>query len=200
MQYTLLVDMDEVLCDFVGGACQLFGTTKEELHKIQVPGIWDIVAPLSLCRGCLHPKMITTHRFWGSITEQGEDFWVNLEPLPWANTLVTFIGDLIYSGLLAHENWHVITAPSKCPTSYSGKVKWLKNFFGKEFDRFCITPHKEIFAKSSAILIDDREENIVKFEKSGGIGVLFPSRGNRLYEFHDNPIPYVITKLSQILH
>ena len=205
MSYTLLVDMDEVLCDFISGACKANEVSRQELEARRIPGEWaihNLVNELRrerLCTGFDWEIQAPLDQFWSPITEQGEDFWVNLEPLPWANTLITFIGDLCYCGLLKHKNWHVVTAPSKCPSSYSGKVKWLKNFFGSEFDRFCITPHKHIFAKPDAILIDDREENITAFEKNGGIGVLFPSRGNLLHLCADNPIPHVLGQLQQIL-
>jgi 5'(3')-deoxyribonucleotidase len=191
---TLLVDMDEVLSDFIGGACRLLGVDKEAVQNERRPGEWSIVRPLAVV---LRRPAFSQTQLWRSINNKGIEFWETLEPLPWFEDVV----DLVKSFT---DDWHVVTAPSKSDTSYTGKVRWLKRYFGDSFDRFIITPHKEVYARPNSILIDDREENIVKFcdpncERlpcSRGQGIIFPSKGNYRHADKDCPIDYLQERLA----
>lgn len=170
----ILLDMDEVLVDFVGGALQIHGWTVEQLDAVCPPGVWSIVEPMGL----------TPNQFWSPIQRVGSAFWLGLKPLPWADCLVAMISDLT-------DDWHIVSSPSSGGVGcYTGKTLWLKQYFGQTFDRFVITPHKHILARSGVILIDDREETIDKFNLAGGCGVLFPSPRNRLHRYSDNLVDY----------
>ena len=182
-QYTtVFLDMDEVLTDFVGGACVAHYTTVAELDFVRKPGIWSIVEPLGTIRKI---PGFTNDDFWEQIHCYGEIFWLRLAALPWARELTGLLDDLY------PQRWYIVSAPSRCPTSYSGKVKWLKRFFRQDFDRFLLTPHKHLFAKPGTLLIDDRELNLLKFEEAGGKGLLFPNMGNNLHAQRHNPLEYV---------
>lgn len=186
----IILDLDDVLVDFVGGVCKLLGITKQDLEKHWTPGNWDIVPSLSKAIGML--DTFKEKQFWEAINDGGEQFWLELEELPWMNDLDQLVID-------STDDWHIVSSPSYSPCSYAGKVKWLKNWYGNQFDRFAITPHKEIFACENVILIDDRQENISKFRKAGGEGILFPTRGNNLYSFSDNPLKYVTPILKGMI-
>ena len=181
----ILLDMDEVLVDFIGGVCRLFGITRKELEEHWIPGEWDIFLPL--CKAI--SRTMSSDEFWGKINERGETFWLGLDTMPWINELLKLVQSLT-------DDWHIVTSPSHLPCSYSGKVKWLKNWFGPDFDRFAITPHKEIFACKNVILVDDRQENVIRFREAGGEGILFPTQGNSLHKFTDNPLHYVTPVLE----
>ena len=136
----IFLDLDEVLADFVGSALKIHGISREELETHREPGRWDITKPLGL----------SDDEFWEPIHAAGSGFWSGLDPLPWADELVGLVEE---TGV----PWHVVTSPSRCPTCYDGKVRWLKDFFGADFDRFIISPHKEIYAGPGRVILDDRD-------------------------------------------
>jgi len=169
MKPTILLDMDEVLVDFIGGACEVFGVPRQELEDNRPNNQWEIVSVLS---ECLQSKL-TLDGFWEEIHEYGQDFWIDLKPLPWAEELLSLVRETT-------NNWYIVSAPSRCHSSHVGKIKWLKSYFGKEFDKFILTPHKHLFAKRKTLLIDDRESNVTKFMQHGGDALLFASQRNSL--------------------
>lgn len=177
----ILLDLDEVLCDFIGGACRAFNVDAEEINRRCINSPWGSLIPAI---GQLKGFNLTEEFFYAVIHQQGEKFWEELEPLPWFQQVIELADD--YS-----DDWHIISAPSKYPTSYGGKVKWLKKYFGEDFDRFALTPHKSIFAKKGILLIDDRESNITDFIAAGGDGLVFPRHHNSLHMLKDNPVGHL---------
>jgi 5'(3')-deoxyribonucleotidase len=169
----ILVDMDEVLCDFVSGAAEIHGWTRDELFAVWPPGVWSMQSAMKL----------SEEDFWKPITANDKYFWESLKPLPWAHQLVADINEIC-------DDWHVVTSPSLSDSSYTGKVKWLKNFFGPRFTRFCITPHKYLFAQPGVLLIDDNESNVNNFIYHGGDGLVFPRRNNLLHKITD-PVAHI---------
>lgn len=185
---TILLDMDEVLTDFVGGACRLHGVSREEVDELRAQmGTWYVEPVLTL----LLNRRIQAEDFWKPIHEQGEGFWTGLELLPWAHELIEYVKSL-------QIDWHIVTSPSRCPSSYSGKVKYLKRMFGSHFDRFVISPHKHLLAKPGVVLIDDREENIEKFIKAGGDGLVFPSAGNKFHKLSQDPVAHIRSMFNSL--
>lgn len=182
----ILVDMDEVLCDFVEEACRMHGVSREQMERNRPEGHWSIQGAI----GTVLERELSEPEFWRPITMAGEAFWATLGPLPWLAQLTRIVRE-------ASTDWHIITAPGECRTSYNGKVRWLKEKFGATFTQFAITPHKEIFAQPGVVLIDDREENIERFKAAGGSGILFPTKGNGLHGQAADPIPYVQQQLKE---
>lgn len=174
----ILIDLDDVLVDFTKAACEIHGFTKVQMGDNRPLGQWSIIEPLGL----------TLDDFWEPISAAGSDFWANLEPLPWIDELLNLIQN-------ATAEWYVVTAPSQCPTSYNGKVLWLKNYFGDRFDKFVITPHKFLLAKKGTIIIDDRYENCENFVSGGGCAITFPTRGNPQHALSHDPVAYVKQRL-----
>lgn len=174
----VFLDMDEVLVDFVDGCCAAHNVTKAELNARRVPGEWSILPALG----------ITDEQMWKPINEDGSLFWEALESLPWMDTLVQSVAELT-------SDWHIVTAPSRCDTSYTGKVRWLKKQFGQDFDRFLLTPHKQLFANPYSVLIDDRMDNVTKFVQYGGHGILFPTLGGPLHAQAHDPLLHVYEQL-----
>lgn len=195
-KFRILLDLDEVLADFVGGCCRIHGVSREELERHWPPGQWSIVEPLGKAlaeKGKLAEDYDWNEDdFWLEINYYSPQFWSTLEPTPWAKELVKLVESFT-------KDWHIVSAPSRSPESYTGKVRWLKAFFGQRFDRFALTPHKEIFACHNVVLIDDREENTRKFAEAGGWGVPFPSRHNSKHEKAANALEEVKSVLESIL-
>lgn len=182
---TILLDMDEVICDFTGGACDVMGVHRGDLELARKSNEWSIEPAFSRILN----RSVTSREMWSAINLYGDHFWAELLPLPWMKDVVNLVSR--YS-----DNWHIVTSPSLSASSYNGKVRWLKRMFGARFDRFVITPHKELFAKAG-ILIDDRPENIRKFQAMGGQAILFPAFGNSLRQYAMNPVPKLETLLKE---
>ena len=159
----ILLDMDEVLVDFVGGACRLF---RADPNRLKNRPEWDIVPYLGLVG-------LTQNRFWERINLAGEDFWLDLEELPWASDVLELCNQYA-------ERVLIVTTPSTDVDSYSGKVKWLQRRFGRDFKDFCLFSEKELLAKPDRLLIDDNPDNCAKFVEEGGNSLVCPQYGNAL--------------------
>ncbi|MCK9568818.1 hypothetical protein M0R72_07755 [Candidatus Pacearchaeota archaeon] len=174
---TVLLDMDEVITDFVGAALREHGWTRHRLEKVWTPGTWSIVEPMEM----------TQQQFWAPIKAAGTDFWAYMNPTPWAEKIL---------GLMSKYDWMIVTSPSKCAAAGTGKIRWIKQQLGEDFEDYVITPCKSRLARPDYVLIDDREETVKNFVKAGGRGIVFPSRHNFLHECSD-PVQYVKYRLEQ---
>lgn len=155
----ILLDMDGVLCDFLGATLRLFDA--DDRLASWPAGTWDVEPVLG----------ITTAELWGRIDEQGMGFWAELPEYPWAAELVAAlerIDDVVIS-----------TAPSRSHHSAAGKMIWLDRHFGGRFrGRYMMGSRKELMARPEVCLVDDRDENVRKFRKAGGAAVLVPQPWN----------------------
>lgn len=179
----IILDMDGILTDFVGAACKAWGTTVEQITPHwEIGKVWDLSEPISGAIGSF------VEDFWRPI-DKDRTFWSDMDETKWHDDILQVVRKMA-------DEWHIVTAPSACVTSYGGKLAWLKTNYGSGFDRFAITPHKEIFAQPGVVLIDDNEKNCAKFIEAGGSAVLFPAYYNRLYEYRFDPVQYVYNELK----
>lgn len=191
----ILLDLDDVLVDFVGGACKVFNLTYEDIEEGWEVGSGHILPEII---GKKLKNSYTLYDFWSKI-DGNEDFWANLKPLPWMNEVLNLVQELT-------DDWHIVSSPSHCASSYNGKVKWLKNYFSRSFNNFAITPHKFLFAKPDTILIDDKDQNVREFytdphtcKPTGAYAILFPRRWNSNHIYKGNEFAYVKHTLLDIL-
>ena len=185
----ILIDLDEVLVDFVGGACEAWGVAKEQVLKHWEPGVWDMIPPLS--KALSLKETISEKEFWCPINKLGEGFWEDLKWLPWGRNLLQEV--MKFTG-----DWWIASSPNQQPTSHAGKVQWIKQNFGYDFDRFVPVRHKYLMANPNTILIDDKDENIDLFREAGGYGIVFPRHHNCLHKVNVDQITYVKNCLTQI--
>lgn len=184
----ILLDLDEVLVDFVGSACRVHGVDRDEVNAYRVEWrCWDLVKAISSLPG----REISMSQFWEPIHKLGEQFWLELKELPWAREMFDLVTQII------DVDCFIVTSPSLETSSYSAKVKYMRRMFGPTFDNFVVTSHKYLMAREGVLLIDDRPENVEKFIRYGGDGILFPSHGNKFHEFATNPVPYVKSMLEE---
>jgi 5'(3')-deoxyribonucleotidase len=185
----ILLDLDDVLVDFVDGACRVFNTTRFRLCSNWEPGNWDMIPALSKTVN----EVITPDYFWERIHHLGSEFWFHLDNHTWMQRLVNVVEKL-------DPNWHLVTAPAFTGhiSSYQGKCEWIKEEFGHSFDRFAITPHKHLFARHDSVLVDDRETTVNKFRELGSNAILFPAHHNSKHEFKNDPLSYVIPELEKL--
>lgn len=172
----ILLDLDEVCCDFCTPAWKIHGYSREQADElIRKTGKYLIQDILEL----------EDWEFWEPINSIGEDFWINLEPLEWFENLLDFVEDLV-----GKNNWYIVTAPARDASCVAGKRKWIHNHLGERFDRFAITKHKQLMSTSDSVLIDDSERQIKEFQ-GPGFGQLFPHVGNSLKVHASNPLKYL---------
>jgi len=176
----ILVDLDDVLVDFVGAAVKLHKRSMAELNEKRIPGTWDISKPLGL----------SPTEFWYPINHvAGSSFWSNLEKLPWYNELLEAVK-------AKTNDWYIVTTPSLHLSSYAGKLAWFVSTFGSSFNQYVLTQHKHLLANEQTILIDDSDRNIKKFCDAGGIGLLFPTAGNSKHLLKEKAIDHTLNALS----
>ena len=177
---TIFVDLDGVLVDFISDALECNAAT--DLLNDWPPGKWSVSKILG----------ITEAEFWSPINGRGHEFWANLRPYPWKDELVQLISSL-------DPAWTVATAPSRDPSCPYGKTIWMQAHLpasgGAPFRRFSIGGRKHFLARSGRILIDDNDSNVEKFNRAGGVGILFPQPWNALHSIADS-MAYVADQLA----
>lgn len=177
----ILLDLDEVLVDFVGAAAKIHGWTLERLYTLWEIGIWDMAAGMRM----------SPVDFWTPINDAGAAFWENLEETPWADELIGLVKS-------HSSSWAIASTPSYHQSSYIGKTNWLQRKFGPDFIDFHLTHAKGDFADADTILIDDREKTVNVFRAFGGQAILFPARHNRHHALAADPMPYVSQVLKEL--
>lgn len=166
-------DLDDVIVDFTNAALAIHGWCPEKFEALRKPGRW----------GMLTPMKMSLAEFWKPIHEKGEDFWLGLEFLPWAHDLIQLLNRSTNWGLITDDSCHVV--------NHVGKAKFIhREFSQRVVSNSHITGQKYRLAQG-ALLIDDREENVDRFIAAGGQGIVFPSRGNDLFQMAADPVRYV---------
>jgi 5'(3')-deoxyribonucleotidase len=156
----ILLDMDGVLANFVDGV-------------IASLGVYEIVSHDDWASWDYHRELgFTDEQMWAPTREPG--WWEALDPYPWAGELVEYLRSSGFKVVFC-------TSPStdcKCPME---KVNWLRKhgLMDRNKNDYQMGPMKELNAMSGAILIDDSDTNVEKYEKAAGRAILFPQPWNR---------------------
>ena len=159
----ILIDLDGVLSSFTSAALKKLnkatGTnvTVKQCAKMGRYDLEDIYG-------------IGTEKFW-SILEGDDDFWINIEPFPWADKLIKLVED-------KYGDFTIATSPSWNPICASQKTEWVYKHFGLRNNKMMIGRRKWLMANEHTLLIDDSPKNIEKFMNAGGNGILLPSDWN----------------------
>ncbi len=176
----VLLDLDGVLVDFIGGACRLHGKThpyhphSPSTQEDQSP--WAIEPTFNM-----GPKEL-----WDPL---GEEFWANLLPLPHFRA---FLGTL--EAHFGPDKICILTAPPRTKGSIDGKIEWIRRHMPDYRRRFMVGPAKEFCAGERHVLIDDHEVNIAAFRDAGGHGLLVPAPWN--HRFRETPMDALKTWLA----
>ena len=158
----ILLDMDGVLSDFFSGALSVLNgdynrkvTPKEYATKF---GKWEIYDYYG----------ISVEEFWNSINDT-YGFWLNLQPLPWAEKLYKDLSDI--------GDVTIVTSPTEDPYCAKEKLQWLNAQLRVEAKNVFIGSRKYLMA-GNGILIDDYKKNVDDFKACGGEAILVPSNWN----------------------
>lgn len=124
----------------------------------------------------LEGKHLNGKSFWAPINKAGVKFWSEMK---WKED--------------GHELWDYIkkykpkllSAPSSEDSSRVGKHEWVeKELYGVPL-LLRSAKHKKDFAEPNAILIDDREDNIIGWIESGGVGILHTSTNDTIKQLKE---------------
>lgn len=150
----ILLDMDGVLSDFVGGVCSQFGIRGSVDHC----GQFDLAKTLG----------ISENAMWSKVDHY--DFWMGLQEMPDAREILR-----ICTKYISIENICILTSPALNPLGAAGKIQWIKNHFPEFSRRFLLGPAKQFCCSPDNILVDDYERNVALFGRNG---VLVPRPWN----------------------
>ncbi len=106
------------------------------------------------------------NKFWSVIPTNTPNFWAELPWMPEGKNLWNYI---------KKYNPSLLTAPSRHESSRIGKQKWVDKHIPNTPVIFKAAKDKQQLAGANKILIDDREDNIERWNNAGGIGILFKS-------------------------
>jgi 5'(3')-deoxyribonucleotidase len=174
----IFLDMDDVLCDFVGGVLRL--VHREDALQHWPTGQWHIHKVLG----------IDSHELQSVIDHHGEHFWAGLKPLPWAEELVHICESF--------ATVSIASIPSHSPYSAAGKLQWIERHFPKFSREYDLCTNKARLATDCCVLIDDNERNTDEFQEAGGRGVLFPQPWNS-YSVYKNALDDRVTFIKGCL-
>lgn len=177
----ILLDMDGVLADFVGGMCKV--------HRRQDPfiirdnhGIFDMASIWG----------INPRDFWKPT--RGSEFWAELRPMDGFEELVYYCEDMV--GI---DNVCIVTSPSSDPTSVVGKVEWLNKHLPRYSRRAFFGSKKYFFACEQNILVDDWDYNVSKFCEYGGNAVLVPRLWNADHQLAERSLELTKARIKAYL-
>lgn len=151
----IMLDLDGVLVDFVGGVEKVFDVDLSQLNT------WNIAEYMR----------ITPQAFWRKIGES-RLFWGELKPYPWARDVVNLC-------LTATKgNVTIVTSPAADPNCAGQKMWWISHWFPTFKRGFLIGPEKHLLAKPHHALVDDSPSNVEAFVRYGGHAITFPQGWN----------------------
>lgn len=168
------IDMDGVLVDFVSGVCEAHGRP-DPYKSVDSIGIFDMEELWG----------ITPDEFWKPTLKAG--FWESLKKTPEADDLVSTC-----FRKFGANNCAILTSPSSDPSCVPGKCAWMREHFPILAKTMIFTSAKQFLAHKGSILIDDRDENVDKFEAAGGKAIRFPRIWNRNSSHFRYPMGYVL--------
>lgn len=184
MKSQLLLDMDGVLVDFVGGCSRAHGRESPYEHGMG-RGEWDMAALWK----------ISDDEFWEPTNSY--DFWFNLEKTREADAILG-----LANSIFGTENVAILSSPSSHPECIEAKIDWLDKHY-PQFDhgkRVVFTYSKGFVAGPNRFLIDDRDKNIKEFNAQGGNAIYCPRPWNKMWtkaESKDGTWEYIKMKLER---
>lgn len=173
----IFLDMDGVLCDFVGSALEvLFQSDVTSERPAVVMKAWreKYLGEWDICKvaGCDAEDM------WRAIHQQGASFWSYMLDTPLCLRLMSL--SRVIEGSAAARVM-VATSPSRHESSYAGKFKWLDSRRINAHSHAMLGSQKHLLAAPGRILVDDNDTNCERFRRHGGQAVLVPQVWNSLH-------------------
>ncbi len=171
---TLLLDVDGVLANFIGGIIQTHG--------------WPFTHKEFNCWDYHRTHGYTDEEMWEP-TKDGK-WWLGLDPYDHAADLLAKLRET--------HNIIFCTAPNSDATCASQKIQWLEKhgFMEPGSGDYQIGKHKHLNAMSGCVLIDDSDENVWRYRHAGGRAILFPQPWNDNRGLVDCQLTHVVSELE----
>lgn len=154
INYTIYCDMDGVLCNFEGRFEHFTGLFPDQYReKVKKE----------------YGEKKVDEMFWNIIDHQvGLRFWRGMSWMPEGRGLWDYIKS---------SKPTLLTAPSWHNSSKEGKQLWIEDHLNTEKNKIPVifkqADKKADLAGPNKILIDDREDTILKWKHKNGIGILY---------------------------
>lgn len=112
-----------------------------------------------------------------------QEYWERIPRELWAETRLSWEFDEILGfchRVVGLGGVIIGTSPTKCPECLAGKYEWMMKNLPEQLHRqWSITPRKWEYGRdSNSVLIDDLDENCLKFQEMGGQAILVPRPWN----------------------
>jgi 5'(3')-deoxyribonucleotidase len=155
----ILLDMDGVLADFIGGACHYY-------HRSELVRDWPL-GEYDICKVMGYEP----EEFWRGLCPM---FWLNLLPMPDMQEIIE-----------ATEPFDtcILTSPTFDPQCAAEKISWINAHVPRFKRQYLIGPAKPFCAAPNHILVDDSEKNCLDFEAAGGRAVMVPRPWNHMHRW-----------------
>lgn len=170
----IFLDLDGVLVDFIRAACEVLSTpyppTNYDWCKKNSED-WD---KLNKASGCL--------------------FFEFLDWMPDGKEILQIVENVVKP-----KNIYLLTTSMPNSRSVTGKLLWIKRELPQYYNRTIFTyAPKSLLAKSNHILIDDKDDNVVEFNKAGGKAILVPRPWNRNRKYINNIVDFIKLEFLRI--
>lgn len=177
------LDCDGVFADFVTGILNVLEYPDYDIQRWPWGRVFDIF------------PLIGTN--WKEASKHcTAAFWAGL---PWMQDGMDIYRE-VFLRFKVHECM-VLTKPMDHDGSYTGKAQWVTEHMPALRKRLVPTHiGKEEFAHSfNDLLIDDSQENIERWVKAGGAGILVPRPWNSLDQtfYAGNAVTYVVEQMDK---
>ena len=159
LTYKIYCDMDGVIADFEARFEHFAGLSPDD-YRAEVTKKYG--------------KKMESKMFWDLIDNQiGVRFWRGIPWMPGGKDLWAYIKPY---------NPTLLTAPSFAASSKIGKSLWVKDHIPGAKVIFAQAEKKADYAEPNAILIDDREDTIMRWKAKNGIGILYKNTDQAISE------------------
>lgn len=174
----VLLDLDGVLADFLGGCLQQHGWNDLDPAKVQ----WEF----------WHGKGMSDADFWES---KDFNFWVNLpktvDGLEILNVVERQVG---------RHNVFICSSPCLTRGCTAGKALWVEEHLPAGYSqRLFLTGRKEVFAGPRKVLVDDNDDNLNRFASAGGNVCCVPRPWNLIGQLGHPVVETVAKRLERIM-
>lgn len=177
------LDMDGVLCDFVGAAFQLAGRKySREAYYASGHG-WGIWEALSM----------TEDELW-RIIDNKHGFWEGIPPFPWMDEVCSLAFAIC-------STVRILTSPHASVDCYAGKLRWWREHIEDRYNipKPILCSEKHLLAAPGRLLLDDHDRNVQEFIKAGGEAVTMPQPWNCMRDEYAYPLAAVGMQLERLL-
>ena len=163
---TILLDLDGILVDFIGGVHKRLGLHYNPNYYPYAKGKYQMLEDIA-------------YKSDGEFTKSDiykacdcSCFWENLDWDPNGQRILT-------AALKTGAKIYICTAPMLRPDAWSGKAKWVQKNLGSKVQGLIVTSApKSLLARTNHLLIDDKDTNVSEFIQEGGAAYLVPQYWN----------------------